>query len=84
MFALLGLLFLAGGIIVALKYTWPVLVAIWLVRAVRRRIERTASEHRRQRLELEALLARADQQQAWCLAGDERGIYGDYPPARGC
>lgn len=28
-----------------------------------------------------ALVARADQQHAWVLAGDERGIYGDYPQA---
>ena len=28
-----------------------------------------------------AIVARADQQHAWVLAGDERGIYGAYPPA---
>jgi hypothetical protein len=28
-----------------------------------------------------ALIARADQQQAWRIAGDERGTYGEYPPA---
>jgi hypothetical protein len=27
-----------------------------------------------------ALVARADQQHAWVLAGDNRGIYGDYRP----
>lgn len=27
------------------------------------------------------LVARADQQHAWVLAGDDRGTYGDYPPA---
>jgi hypothetical protein len=25
--------------------------------------------------------ARADQQHAWVMAGDDRGVYGDYPPA---
>jgi hypothetical protein len=30
--------------------------------------------------ECAALVARADQQHAWVLAGDERGIYGDYAP----
>jgi hypothetical protein len=25
--------------------------------------------------------ARAGQQQAWRIAGDERGTYGEYPPA---
>lgn len=28
-----------------------------------------------------ALVARADQQHAWVLAGDDRGTYGRYPPA---
>lgn len=27
-----------------------------------------------------AIAARADQQHAWVLAGDPRGMYGDYPP----
>jgi uncharacterized SAM-binding protein YcdF (DUF218 family) len=29
-----------------------------------------------------ALVARADQQHAWALAGDERGIYGEYRPTQ--
>lgn len=33
------------------------------------------------RREHAALVARADQQHAWILAGDDRGIYGAYPPA---
>ena len=28
-----------------------------------------------------ALVSRADQQHAWVLAGDDRGVYGQYPPA---
>jgi len=28
-----------------------------------------------------ALVARADQQHALILAGDDRGVYGEYPPA---
>jgi hypothetical protein len=28
----------------------------------------------------DALVARADQQHTWVLAGDDRGIYGDYRP----
>jgi hypothetical protein len=27
-----------------------------------------------------ALVARADQQHAWTLAGDDRGVYVEYPP----
>jgi hypothetical protein len=35
----------------------------------------------RKHLERAAIARRADQQHAWVLAGDERGTYGDYPPA---
>jgi uncharacterized membrane protein YccC len=28
-----------------------------------------------------AIARRADQQHAWTLAGDDRGAYGEYPPA---
>jgi ABC-type Fe3+-siderophore transport system permease subunit len=28
-----------------------------------------------------ALVARADQQHAWVLVGDDRGVFGQYPPA---
>jgi len=31
---------------------------------------------------LEAVAARVDQQHAWVLAGDDRGIYGDYVPTQ--
>src|ERR1700722_2310496 len=36
-------------------------------------VEQTRREHA-------ALAAPADQQHAWVLAGDDRGIYGEYPP----
>jgi hypothetical protein len=29
-----------------------------------------------------ALVARADKQHAWVLTGDDRGLYGDYPPSK--
>ena len=28
-----------------------------------------------------AMAARADQQHAWVMAGDDRGVYGAFPPA---
>jgi len=31
---------------------------------------------------LDAITARADQQHAWILAGDDRGTYGDYVPTQ--
>ena len=39
--------------------------------------EEEAAEARRQA----AVARRADQQHAWVLSGDERGVYGAYPPA---
>ncbi|WP_324666440.1 Hypothetical protein MUW33_2782 [Mycobacterium canetti] len=39
-------------------------------------------EHQAATAERAAMAARADQQHAQIMAGDERGVYGDYPPAR--
>ena len=46
---------------------------LWLALYVVRRVD--GREEKR-----DAMVARADQQHAWVLAGDDRGIYGDYPP----
>jgi hypothetical protein len=46
---------------------------LWLAFRVARRVD---AEHQAQA----ALVARADQQHLWILAGDDRGLYGDYPP----
>jgi hypothetical protein len=42
-------------------------------------LERRADARENARL---AIVARADQQHAWVLAGDDRGIYSDYAPAQ--
>ena len=47
---------------------------LWLTFYVERRVD--AREEMRA-----ALVARADQQHAWVLAGDDRGIYGQYTPS---
>jgi hypothetical protein len=48
---------------------------LWLMFSVERRVD--------ERYEKRAgLVARADQQHAWVLAGDARGVYGDYTPMR--
>jgi hypothetical protein len=47
---------------------------LWLTLYVERRAD--AREEMRA-----ALAARADQQHAWVLAGDDRGVYGEFPPA---
>ena len=51
---------------------------IWGAQLAFREIrEEEAAEARRQA----AVARRADQQHAWVLAGDDRGVYGAYPPA---
>jgi hypothetical protein len=46
---------------------------VWLTFYLERRVDERYAERA-------ALVARADQQHAWVLAGDDRGIYGDYAP----
>lgn len=48
-------------------------VGAWLAR----RDDQTIARRRRDA----ATAARADQQYQWARAGDDRGVYGDYPPA---
>ncbi|WP_203799865.1 hypothetical protein [Mycobacterium heckeshornense] len=55
-----------------------VLMAWTLKRAYR---DMCAARDARRR-QVAELAARADRQHAWVMAGDDRGIYGDYPPAR--
>ena len=50
-------------------------VLLWLSFYAARRVD---ARHEKRA----ALVARADQQHAWVLAGDDRGIYGDYMPAQ--
>jgi ABC-type Fe3+-siderophore transport system permease subunit len=56
-----------GGLMVFGLLLW---LTLYLERRVDARYEKRA-----------ALVARADQQHAWVLAGDDRGVYGAYPPA---
>lgn len=61
---------IAGGI--------GVIVAVhWGRHAVDRHAERVEAERRR----LAELVARADEQHAWVMQGDERGVYGEFSPA---
>lgn len=64
------------------KFWWLIAAVVsmfcavhWTRRAVDRHTERVEVERRR----LAGLVARADEQHAFVLAGDERGIYGEYP-----
>jgi hypothetical protein len=63
---------------------WPLLVAVLAAAALGflawcAVTHHTAELERRRRAQA-AIAARADRQHAWTLAGDERGVYGDYRP----
>lgn len=81
-FAQLIAVLLVVGIIV--RFIWWIVgiaclaVAVWACKRAYTQI-RASQQARRQ--QLAELAARADQQHAWVLAGDERGVYGVYPPA---
>ncbi len=78
---LFGLLLVVGAVI---HYFWwlvaaaVVVGAVWCGRVVHMAWRMTEAAEARRR---KAVSARADQQQAWRLAGDPRGLCGDYPPA---
>lgn len=70
--------------LIGLFWKWVIagIVVVTMARAVRpawaeRQAERAADRHR-----LRQLIARADLQNQWVLAGDPRGTYGRYPPAQ--
>ena len=64
---------------------WPVLVAILGVIAAgywgRHVADRHAACVEAERRRLAEIAARADEQHAWVMAGDERGVYGEYSAA---
>jgi hypothetical protein len=78
---LFGILLLVGFV---LKYWWffalvLAVVGVWKFGPgvwARHEAAVAAERHR-----LAAIAARADQQHAWIIAGDDRGAYGQYPPA---
>lgn len=70
MWLLVAPLLLAAAVIYVL---FLVARAIW-------RWHRSATAARVQRRA--ELVARCDQQHEWSLVGDERGVYGEYPPVR--
>jgi nitrate/nitrite transporter NarK len=85
---LVGVLLLIG--FVGAYFWWIAAIAAvvalaWMARAAFRSIEATEAEDA-QRAQAEArrqaaVARRADRQHRWALAGDERGVYGAYPPA---
>ena len=64
-------------------YWWAILAALAVAVAdclVWCRVMHRGAAVEQTRREHAALAAPADQQHAWVLAGDDRGIYGEYPP----
>ena len=58
------------------------LVVLWKFTGwIDRRLERRERRREAARLELAAIARRADEQHWQVLAGDDRGVYGQYPPA---
>jgi uncharacterized membrane protein YcjF (UPF0283 family) len=70
---------------VVFKFFWWILGAVALlivaafVMSLYREWARNRDLERAGRL---AIAARADEQHHWVMQGDERGVYGEYPPAR--
>jgi hypothetical protein len=69
------------AVLVALLTVWAVIIgAVCVAVAVRwahRRAERIEAQRRR----LASLADRADEQNRLVMQGDERGFYGEFPPA---
>jgi lysylphosphatidylglycerol synthetase-like protein (DUF2156 family) len=77
----IGVLLLVGFI--GAYFWWivailAVVVFAWMAQRAFREIEAEEAAEARRRA---AMAARADQQHAWVLQGDERGVYGQYPAA---
>ena len=71
------------GVALVVKYWWLIAGIIGLIVAVhwgRRVADRHAERVEAERRRLAGLVARCDEQNAWLLAGDERGLYGEYSP----
>jgi len=76
-----GLLIVIGLII---KYIWWILgalglvVAVWLAVIIGKEVaQRRREAAKRRRHQHNRLIAQADRQHAWVLAGDSRGVYGE-------
>ena len=76
LFALLGLAVLAAVLIKLLPWLLAA-AALWAcLKAARWVAVDTARRVAARQAAIEALIARCDQQHAWVLAGDDRGVYG--------
>jgi hypothetical protein len=64
------------AVVAAVALLWLLWFAGWLDRWLTTRDATRAARA----VALAAIVARADQQHSWVLAGDDRGVYGEHPP----
>jgi hypothetical protein len=69
------------AVLVALVTVWSVIIGAICVAVALRRGQRRAERIEAQRRRLAELAARADEQDRLVMQGDERGVYGEFPPA---
>jgi hypothetical protein len=81
-----GSVAIVGGVI---RYAWLILAVVaavallwllWFAGWLDRRLTTRDATRAARAAALTAIAARADQQHAWVLAGDDRGVYGQFPP----
>jgi hypothetical protein len=69
------------AVLVALVTVWAVIIGAICVAVALRRRHRRAELIEARRRRLAELAARADEQNRLVMQGDERGVYGEFPPA---
>jgi nitrate/nitrite transporter NarK len=78
---IVGLLLLVGFVVVYWQWVLAVVVLVLIVRAAPaawREVETERADEERRQAEV---VARADEQHRWAVAGDPRGTFGEYAPA---
>lgn len=79
---LIGFLLVVGLILVYWKWIVLAVVVVLIIRALPVALREWQAEVAARKARVAAVVARADQQHQWAMAGDERGVYGDFPPSR--
>lgn len=78
---LVGFLLLIGFVALYWKWLVAIVVLVWIVNLARRGYRTARADAAEEALRCAQLVARADREHAQVMAGDERGIWGKFPPA---
>ena len=78
---MIALLLILGTVGVYWKWLAAAVIAWYAVRWVRRAVEESRAAAAAEAAASGAIVARADEQHSQILRGDERGVWGAYPPA---